>query len=304
MLKVKSNCIKDVSPIDAIVSREVWEKTQKILDKMNYKSWKQDSQQRLIPLEKGILKGFISISPKWKDVSLTRLKQATEKVLNNEGGQIVELVEEKSESEDFVMSDVLKGFEVIDIEIGRSDSVMTVMGNMLKFNKATATELMYPTYARMLIDAANKQVAIQACSDKTRNSVAFSKGEGNQVYAITVKVPAIVVAIRKLIPGIGKNESLTFKGKLFAEDKAIIYDVTAGESVKRRGKRKDQDEDSDTDADVERVDESSEDPEDEAVDAAMAAEADESSEVDAVATAEPVDENPAPKKRGGRRKKQ
>lgn len=95
----------------------------------------------------------------------------------------------------------------------------------------------------MLIDAANKQVAIQVCSDKTRNSVSFSKGEGKQVYAITVKVPVIVVAIRKLIPGIGENESLTFKGKLFAEDKAIIYDVTAGEPVKRRGRRKDSAED-------------------------------------------------------------
>ena len=136
------------------------------------------------------------------------------------------------------MSDALKGFEVIDIEIGRSDSVMTVMGNMLKFNKATATELMHPTYVRMLIDAENKQAAIQACTEKTRNSVIFSKGEGKQVYAITVKVPAIVVAIRKLIPDLEENASLTFRGKLLAEDKAIVYDLTAGEPIKRRAKRK------------------------------------------------------------------
>lgn len=136
------------------------------------------------------------------------------------------------------MSDALKGFEVIDIEIGRSDSIMTVMGNMLKFNKATATELMHPTYVRMLLDAENKQAAIQACTEKTRNSVIFSKGEGKQVYAITVKVPAIVVAIRKLIPDLEENASLTFRGKLLAEDKAIVYDLTAGEPIKRRAKRK------------------------------------------------------------------
>jgi len=224
---------------DAIVSREVWDKAQKILDKMNYKGWKQGSQQRLIPLEKGSLKGFISISPTWKEVSVTRLRQATVKVLNNEGGQLVELVEDRTdEREDFIMSDALKGFEVIDIEIGRSDSVMTVMGNMLKFNKATATELMHPTYVRMLIDAENKQAAIQACTEKSRNSVIFSKGEGKQVYAITVKVPAIVVAIRKLIPDLEENASLTFRGKLLAEDKAIVYDLTAGEPIKRRAKRK------------------------------------------------------------------
>jgi len=151
----------------------------------------------------------------------------------------VELVEDRTdEREDFIMSDALKGFEVIDIEIGRSDSVMTVMGNMLKFNKATATELMHPTYVRMLIDAENKQAAIQACTEKSRNSVIFSKGEGKQVYAITVKVPAIVVAIRKLIPDLEENASLTFRGKLLAEDKAIVYDLTAGEPIKRRAKRK------------------------------------------------------------------
>ena len=66
----------------------------------------------------------------------------------------------------------------------------------------------------------------------------FSKGEGKQVYAITVKVLAIVVAIRKLIPDLEENASLTFRGKLLAEGKAIVYDLTAGEPIKRRAKRK------------------------------------------------------------------
>ena len=225
---------------DAIVTREVWNKAQKILDKMYYKNWKRGAQQRLIPLEKGLLKGFISICAKWKDISVTRLQQATEKVLGNEGGQLVELVDDDKyeESEDLAMSEVLSGFEVIDIEVGRSDSVMTVSGNMVKFNKATATELMHAEFVRMLIDAVNKQVAVQACSEKTRNAIPFSKGKGKQTYAITVKVPAIVIAVRKLLPDLGEDGSLTFRGKLFAEDKAIIYDLTTGKPVKRRGRRK------------------------------------------------------------------
>ena len=47
--------------------------------------------------------------------------------------QLVELVEEKSEREKFIISDALKGFEVIYIDIGQSDSVMTIMGNMVRF---------------------------------------------------------------------------------------------------------------------------------------------------------------------------
>lgn len=124
---------------------------------------------------------------------------------------------------------------------------------MVKFNKATATELIYPEFMRMLIDAPNKRVAVQVCTEKARNAVAFSKGEGKQTYAITVKVPAIVVAIRKLLPDLAGSDSLTFRGKLFAEDKAIIYDITAGEPLKKRRKRKtDEDavEESDQDAEI------------------------------------------------------
>lgn len=44
---------------DAIVSREVWDKAKAILEKMNYKNWKRQSQQRLIPLAVGLLAGYI-----------------------------------------------------------------------------------------------------------------------------------------------------------------------------------------------------------------------------------------------------
>ena len=270
---------------DAIVSREVWDKAQTILDKMNYKYWKRDEQQRLIPLAKGLLKGFVSISPQWKDISVTRLIQATQKLMNGESGLLVELIEEnkqQTESEVENMSDVLKGFEVIDIEVGKSDSVMTVGGNMVKFNKATATELMHPQFVRVLINGDTKQVAVQSCTEKTRNAVAFSKGEGKQVYAITVKIPAIVVAIRKLLPDLDENDSLTFKGKLFADDKAIVYDLTEGEPIKRRKRRKaETGEDAGDSTDV-------------------------SDTAETVDEAEAVEEEskPAPKKRGRKKKQQ
>lgn len=51
-------------------------------------------------------------------------------------------------------------------------------------------------------------------------------------------MPAIGVAIRKLLPDLTDSDSLTFRGKLFVEDKAVIYDITAGEPVKRHRKRK------------------------------------------------------------------
>ena len=225
---------------DAIVSHEVWNRAKELLDKMYYKNWKRQAQQRLIPLAAGILMGYIPIDPKWKEVSIARLENATNKVMAGAGGQVVELVQESKEEEreDMEMPDILEGFEVVDIEVGKSDSVLTIMGNMLKFNKPTATELGYPAFVRTLINVPEKKVAIQVCTEKTKNATPFSKPEAKQSYAITIKNPAIVVAVHKLLPDLSPDDSLTFKGTLYAEEKVIIYDLTKGEPIKRRKRRK------------------------------------------------------------------
>ena len=209
-------------------------------------------------LEKQV-KGYIPISALWKEVSVARLENATKKVMDGVGGQLVEIVPEKEdslengkkeeeqseirgndekESEDMIMSDILNGFEVIDTEVGKSDSVMTVSGNMLKFNKPTAAELMYPAFVRVLIHVPEKKVAIQVCTEKTKCSTPFSKPEDKQSYAISIKNPAIVVAVRKLLPELDPNDPLTFKGQLYLDDKVIIYDLSKGEPIKRRNRRK------------------------------------------------------------------
>ena len=67
---------------------------------MNYKNWKRQSQQRLIPLAAGLLAGYIPISPFWKEVSVARLENATSKFNEGAGGQLVELVPEKEPREE------------------------------------------------------------------------------------------------------------------------------------------------------------------------------------------------------------
>lgn len=63
---------------DAIVSREIWEKTQEILEKMKWKSWIKRRQQRLKPQTKGILAGYIPVGRLWKEISVVRLVHATQ----------------------------------------------------------------------------------------------------------------------------------------------------------------------------------------------------------------------------------
>lgn len=43
---------------DPIVSREVWDKAQELLDKQSWQKWKRREQQRLMPVRTGILQGW------------------------------------------------------------------------------------------------------------------------------------------------------------------------------------------------------------------------------------------------------
>lgn len=224
---------------DAIVSHEIWDKAQELLEKNSYHKWKKREQQRLIPVKEGRLKGFVSISDEWKTVSMTRLLSASEKVMEDElKSNAINSIHKIEEGEEEKMEDldILKGFEVVELDQTKGDSVMTMTAKNLKFNKATAVELGYPEYIRMLINAATKQVAIQPCTDKAKNAVKFSKDKEKQTYAIVVKVPALLTAVRKLAD-VDENENLSFKGMLYPNDKVIMYDISKGTPVKHRGRR-------------------------------------------------------------------
>ena len=142
----------------------------------------------MIPLRKGVLLGFVPIRPTWKAVSFKRLETATEKVMALVDAK-PEQVHIEYESEECEM-EILKGFEVINLKQPKGESVMTVTSNSLKFNKATAVELNYATYIKVLLNAKTRQIAIQPCSEKDPNAIKFSNEESKQTYAISIKVPA------------------------------------------------------------------------------------------------------------------
>lgn len=225
---------------DAIVSRELWNKAQELLDKQSWQKWKRREQQRLMPVRSGLLKGFISINENWKAVSITRLLSATQKILGEENEGAVSSIPVIEESEETIMSDIslLEGFEEVNLEQSTGDSVLTLTATNLKFNKATAVELGYPSHVRMLTNAATRQVAIQPCKENAKNAVEFSKDKDKQTYAVVLKVPALLTAARKMADLGEDAKSMCFRGVLYPNEKVIIYDLSKGEPVKRRGGRK------------------------------------------------------------------
>ena len=129
---------------------------------------------------------------------------------------------------------ILEKFTVIDLIKTRSASVATITGNALKFNNQTASELRYAPYIQVLINPKDKQFAIRACKEDAPNAVAFSKPEGEQKLAIKITASAVVDMIRKMANW-SVEENWNVPGVYFAEDNALVYDVSAAYKPTPRG---------------------------------------------------------------------
>lgn len=131
---------------------------------------------------------------------------------------------------------ILEKFTVIDLIKTRSASVATVTSSFLKFNIQTAGELHYTPYIQVLINPKDKQFAIRGCKEDAPNAVAFSKPEGEQKYQIKISTTAAVDMIRKMANWTNE-ESWSVPGVYFADDDALVYDLSAAYKVAPRGRR-------------------------------------------------------------------
>lgn len=121
---------------------------------------------------------------------------------------------------------ILEKFTVIDLIKTRSSSVANITDNVLQLNNATAAELHYPPYIQVLINPKDKQFAIRSCKEDAPNAIPFSKPAGEQKYRISIRSAAVVDVIRKMANW-SAEEKWNIPGIYFAEDNALVYDVSA-----------------------------------------------------------------------------
>ena len=139
---------------------------------------------------------------------------------------------------------LLQGFEEINTSVPTGKAVMTVTESVARFNKATAADLGYPAYVKILINDKTRQVAVQACTAKSANAVKFSKPEGKQTTSVNVKEAVVLETLHKYfgLPQVPEGE-IAYKsvnGAVHAEEKVVIFDIDAAASgtMKKRGRKK------------------------------------------------------------------
>lgn len=138
----------------------------------------------------------------------------------------------------------LQGFHEISLAAPASKAVMTITNAAIRFNKATAAELGYPSHVRVLVNESAKQVAIQACSADEENAIKFSKPADKQTGSVSIKAPAVLVTICSFFelhnPSEDEIDYRSIQGVSQPDDKAIIFDINDAKAgtMKKRGRRK------------------------------------------------------------------
>ena len=120
--------------------------------------------------------------------------------------------------------------------------LVTVTESVARFNKATAADLGYPAYVKILINDKTRQIAVQACNAKSANAVKFSKPEGKQTASVNIKEAVVLEALHKYfeLPQASEGEVASVAGTIHVEEKVIIFDIDAATSgtMKKRGRKK------------------------------------------------------------------
>lgn len=129
---------------------------------------------------------------------------------------------------------VLDKFTVVDLIKTRSASVATIAGNILKFNNQTAAELNFAPFIQVLVNPKDKQFAIRACKEDAPNALPFSKPEGEQKYPIKISTAVVTDLIRKMA-GWAVEDNWNVPGIYFADELALIYDVSAAYKPAAKG---------------------------------------------------------------------
>lgn len=217
---------------DPIISRETFEKVQELIARRGGKRHVLVPQKRLYVKKAGVLRGFVPFSPEWKAIALGRVISASARYP-------IDTRPVQEEKEEHPMNpDIMKGFEIIDIDKSSSASVMTVTQIKLRFNKATAQEMSYPMYAVMSMNPTTRQVAIQGSAEGVKNAFLFAKDGNKTRYSITVDIMALASSVRKLMKWTDDAE-YSVQGQYYAAADAIIYDLdTAVHGEKKTRKRR------------------------------------------------------------------
>ena len=204
---------------EAIISRDDFIATQRMLD--NAKFGNKSILPELRVIDEGILKGFVTINPRWAGFKEFDYYQAAKSVYDPDDiFPEEEEIEFSVEAGDFD----LRGFEVTRSEFFESirQPHAIFYQKRIKFSTSCVRKFGNNVYVEMLINPIKRQFAIRPTTKQNRNSVVFAKLSEGKYIPKDVPAAAFTDTLYSLF---GWNTDYKYRilGSLYEYDDEIAY---------------------------------------------------------------------------------
>ena len=204
---------------EAIISRDDFIATQRMLD--NAKFGNKSILPELRVIDDGILKGFVTINPRWAGFKEFDYYQAAKSVYDpDDNFPEEEEIEFSVEAGDFD----LRGFEVTRSEFFESirQPHAIFYQKRIKFSTSCVRKFGNNVYVEMLINPIKRQFAIRPTTKQNRNSVVFAKLSEGKYIPKDVPAAAFTDTLYSLF---GWNTDYKYRilGSLYEYDDEIAY---------------------------------------------------------------------------------
>ena len=124
---------------------------------------------------------------------------------------------------------MLDGFSIFDFSEGVPYASFTQNG--ITFNKSVTLKLGEPEYARFLINADTKQVAVQACEADDKNATVFYRQKASGALSVRWSTRDLLNTLERIMGWNFKDTSYRADGVLLRDERAIVFDLSKATTI-------------------------------------------------------------------------
>lgn len=213
---------------EAIISRDDFIAVQRMLDNAKYGNRSILPELRVI--DSGILKGFVSINPRWagfKEAEYYQASQSVYEMPDDEAAPVSSVQQVELSAGDFD----LRGFEVARSEFfdAQNRPYLSFSEKLMKFSVACARKFDTRNTVELLINPVERKFAVRPTDKSNKNSVVFSHISGGKVTPKCISTAAFRSTIYSLM---GWNQDYKYRilGKLYEQGSELAYIFNADDS--------------------------------------------------------------------------
>lgn len=218
---------------EAIVTRDDFIAVQRMLDNAKYKNKSLLPELRVI--QTGILKGFVSVNPRWSGFKEDDYLRAGMSAYSSDEQEAlsedVHVIERKMEYSVSAGDFDLRGFEVARPELfdySNKPSV-TFADKKIKFSTSCVRKFGSKNQIEILINPVTKRLAIRPATDENRNKVVFSKTTEGVLHPKEISAAAFYDTLFGLL-GWNLDRKYRMTGSLFEKDNEVAYIFDSGDT--------------------------------------------------------------------------